>query len=166
MRHGWPRLPPRDGPLARVIDSGPDEDLEKIEFAVLQAVSCARTSIAVMTPVLPAGRAAGHRAVPGGDARRRGRCGHPAEEQPHRSWIGRPARISARCYWMVSVSGKARRRSITPSSWSSIRMVPDRKLQLGHPLLPAEFRALRGGLRPRPCDRADLDHARVPKPRN
>jgi cardiolipin synthase len=36
--------------LARVIDSGPDEDLEKVEFAVLQAVACARTSIAVMTP--------------------------------------------------------------------------------------------------------------------
>jgi cardiolipin synthase len=41
---------PGDGPSARVIDSGPDEDLEKIEFAVLQAVSCARTSIVVMTP--------------------------------------------------------------------------------------------------------------------
>jgi cardiolipin synthase A/B len=38
------------GSLARVIDSGPDEDLEKVEFAILQAVSCARTSIAVMTP--------------------------------------------------------------------------------------------------------------------
>jgi cardiolipin synthase len=37
-------------PMARVIDSGPDEDLEKVEFAALQAVSCARTSIAVMTP--------------------------------------------------------------------------------------------------------------------
>ncbi len=35
---------------ARVIDSGPDEDIEKIEFAVLQAVACARVSIAVMTP--------------------------------------------------------------------------------------------------------------------
>ena len=35
---------------ARVIDSRPDEDLEKIEFAVLQAVACARESIAVMTP--------------------------------------------------------------------------------------------------------------------
>ena len=34
---------------ARVIDSGPDEDIEKVEFAVLQAVSCARHSIAVMT---------------------------------------------------------------------------------------------------------------------
>lgn len=45
-----PRIPTRDGPLARVIDSGPDEDLEKVEFAVLQAVACARTSIAVMTP--------------------------------------------------------------------------------------------------------------------
>lgn len=38
------------GALARVIDSGPDEDLEKVEFAVLQAVACARESIAVMTP--------------------------------------------------------------------------------------------------------------------
>ena len=45
-----PPIPTADGPLARVIDSGPDEDLEKIEFAVLQAVACARTSIAVMTP--------------------------------------------------------------------------------------------------------------------
>jgi len=35
---------------ARVIDSGPDEDIEKVEFAVLQAVACARESIAVMTP--------------------------------------------------------------------------------------------------------------------
>jgi cardiolipin synthase len=45
-----PQIPSRDGPLARVIDSGPDEDLEKVEFAVLQAVACARRSIAVMTP--------------------------------------------------------------------------------------------------------------------
>jgi cardiolipin synthase len=38
------------GPPARVISAGPDEDIEKIEFAVLQAVSCARSSIMVMTP--------------------------------------------------------------------------------------------------------------------
>ncbi len=35
---------------SRVIGSGPDEDVEKIEFAILQAVACARESIAVMTP--------------------------------------------------------------------------------------------------------------------
>ncbi len=45
-----PPISPREGPSARVIDSGPDEDLEKVEFAVLQAVSCARESIDVMTP--------------------------------------------------------------------------------------------------------------------
>ena len=45
-----PEIARRDGPLARVIDSGPDEDVEKVEFAVLQAVACARASIAVMTP--------------------------------------------------------------------------------------------------------------------
>jgi cardiolipin synthase A/B len=42
---------------ARVVDSGPDEDIEKVEFAVLQAVACAQQSIAVMTPYfLPDGR--------------------------------------------------------------------------------------------------------------
>ena len=50
----WPKIPPcinaSPGPLARVIDSGPDEDLEKLEFAMLEAVACARGSIAVMTP--------------------------------------------------------------------------------------------------------------------
>ena len=46
----WPQIAPQQGALARVIDSGPDEDLEKVEFAVLQAVACARKSILVMTP--------------------------------------------------------------------------------------------------------------------
>ena len=45
-----PAIPPRSGPPARVIDSGPDEDIQKVEFAALQAVGCARSSIAVMTP--------------------------------------------------------------------------------------------------------------------
>ena len=35
---------------ARVITSGPDQDLEKIEFCVMQAIACARTSLYVMTP--------------------------------------------------------------------------------------------------------------------
>lgn len=35
---------------ARVITSGPDQDVEKIEFCVMQAVACARASIYVMTP--------------------------------------------------------------------------------------------------------------------
>ncbi|HEX5327454.1 MAG TPA: cardiolipin synthase [Acetobacteraceae bacterium] len=48
---GWLHSGPHDdGAPARVIDSGPDEDIEKIEFAVLQAISCAKTSVAVMTP--------------------------------------------------------------------------------------------------------------------
>lgn len=36
--------------LARAITSGPDEDLEKIEFVALHAISCARQSIRVVTP--------------------------------------------------------------------------------------------------------------------
>ena len=35
---------------ARVIESGPDEDIEKVEFAVLQAIACAEARILVMTP--------------------------------------------------------------------------------------------------------------------
>ncbi len=46
----FPDVTPRGAAPSRVIDSGPDEDLEKIEFALLQAVACARESIAVMTP--------------------------------------------------------------------------------------------------------------------
>ncbi|TCZ66071.1 phospholipase D-like domain-containing protein [Roseicella aquatilis] len=45
--------PPQPGPgvaTARVITSGPDQDLEKIEIAMLQAVTCARRSVLVMTP--------------------------------------------------------------------------------------------------------------------
>ena len=48
----FPTLDARQGACiaARVIDSGPDEDVEKIEFAILQAVACARETIVVMTP--------------------------------------------------------------------------------------------------------------------
>jgi len=47
----WQATPPPCGDApGRVIDSGPDEDIEKIEFAVLQAVACAQTSIRIMTP--------------------------------------------------------------------------------------------------------------------
>ena len=39
------------GPMgARVITSGPDEDMEQIEFATLHAISCARHSIRIVTP--------------------------------------------------------------------------------------------------------------------
>jgi cardiolipin synthase len=34
----------------RIVASGPDEDIEKVEFAVLQACACAREQITVMTP--------------------------------------------------------------------------------------------------------------------
>jgi cardiolipin synthase len=36
--------------LARMVDSGPDEDLEKVEFAIMEAVATAQSSIAFMTP--------------------------------------------------------------------------------------------------------------------
>ena len=48
---GWfLKLDAKGQAKARVITSGPDQDLEKIEFCVMQAIACARASIYVMTP--------------------------------------------------------------------------------------------------------------------
>jgi cardiolipin synthase A/B len=48
----FPVLEPVSGgnSVARVVTSGPDQDLEKIEFVILEALACARTSVRVMTP--------------------------------------------------------------------------------------------------------------------
>ena len=46
----FPSIDEKDGVPARVVDSGPDQDIEKLEFAMLQAVACARESIAIMSP--------------------------------------------------------------------------------------------------------------------
>jgi len=46
----FPALDMAGDATARVITSGPDQDVEKVEFAVLQAIACARSSIQLMTP--------------------------------------------------------------------------------------------------------------------
>ncbi len=46
----FPTLEPVGTVLARVVPSGPDEDMEQIEFVTLHAISCARESIRVVTP--------------------------------------------------------------------------------------------------------------------
>jgi cardiolipin synthase len=46
----FPPLEPAGDAAARAITAGPDQDLDKVEFAVLQAIACARDSIRVMTP--------------------------------------------------------------------------------------------------------------------
>jgi cardiolipin synthase A/B len=48
----FPELSPVEGEnsVARVVTSGPDQDLEKIEFMILEAVACARSSVKIMTP--------------------------------------------------------------------------------------------------------------------
>src|SRR6202008_4335059 len=48
---GWFPALDKQGPFAaRAITSGPDEELEQIEFVALHAISCARQSIRVVTP--------------------------------------------------------------------------------------------------------------------
>lgn len=42
--------PPGTGALMRVVTSGPDNDVEKIEFTMMQAAAMARRSIRIMTP--------------------------------------------------------------------------------------------------------------------
>ncbi|KQP88041.1 phospholipase D-like domain-containing protein [Methylobacterium sp. Leaf117] len=46
----FPPLGPCGETQARVVTSGPDADLRKIELVVLEAITCARTSIRLMTP--------------------------------------------------------------------------------------------------------------------
>ncbi len=46
----FPTIAPAGDATARVVTSGPDRDVEKMEFAALQAIACARKSIHVMTP--------------------------------------------------------------------------------------------------------------------
>jgi cardiolipin synthase len=46
----FPNLTPKGHTPARVVTAGPDQDLEKIKFAVQQAIACAQTRITVMTP--------------------------------------------------------------------------------------------------------------------
>ena len=51
LEDAWfPELASCGEAIARVVPSGPDEDLEQIEFAILHAISCARRSIRVVTP--------------------------------------------------------------------------------------------------------------------
>lgn len=48
---GWfPKVADSGHAVARVVSSGPDEDLEKIAFVLLEAIACARHSIRLMTP--------------------------------------------------------------------------------------------------------------------
>jgi cardiolipin synthase len=46
----FPQLNSAGDSMARVVTSGPDHDLEKIEFMILEAVACARSAIKIMTP--------------------------------------------------------------------------------------------------------------------
>ena len=46
----FPDLKAAGDMVARAITSGPDEDLEQIEFVALHAISCARRSVRVVTP--------------------------------------------------------------------------------------------------------------------
>ncbi|MCJ2037793.1 phospholipase D-like domain-containing protein [Methylobacterium sp. E-041] len=46
----FPDLQPVGESIARVVVSGPDADVEKIEFVILQALACARSSVRVVTP--------------------------------------------------------------------------------------------------------------------
>lgn len=46
----FPVVQPAGDGVARVVTSGPDQDVEKIEFMILAAIGCARSSIKVMTP--------------------------------------------------------------------------------------------------------------------
>ena len=139
-------------PSRASITSGPDEDLEQIEFAMLHAISCARRSIRVVTPYfLPPDVLT----TALGLAAMRGIAVDifVPEHSNHRvlDWARRvPLRnlVEAGCHvWLMP----------PPFDHSKLMthrrcLVADRQRQLGHPQLPAELRAQRRdpgrGLRP------------------
>ncbi|SPJ17014.1 Phospholipase D/Transphosphatidylase [Burkholderiales bacterium] len=48
---GWfPPMESAGDSVARAVTSGPDQDIEKIELMILEAIACARTSVKIMTP--------------------------------------------------------------------------------------------------------------------
>ncbi len=44
------QTPGTGGAIARMVPSGPDEDIEKIEFVILEALACSHRSVCLMTP--------------------------------------------------------------------------------------------------------------------
>jgi cardiolipin synthase len=46
----FPPLEAKGGVVARAIPDGPDEDFEKLRWAILAALSCARDSVKILTP--------------------------------------------------------------------------------------------------------------------
>jgi cardiolipin synthase len=51
LTESWfPSLPKAGPATARVVTSGPDEDMEQIEYVALHAISCAHKSVRVVTP--------------------------------------------------------------------------------------------------------------------
>ncbi len=49
--YAWfPEMTPVGASVARVVTGGPDQDMEKLEFMILEAIACARQSIKVLTP--------------------------------------------------------------------------------------------------------------------
>src|SRR5262249_52682048 len=46
----FPRLEPAGEALARGIADGPDEDFERLRLTLLGAITCARSSVAIVTP--------------------------------------------------------------------------------------------------------------------
>ena len=84
----FPPLSAAGSALARIITSGPDEDIEKVEFAILQAVACARTSISLMTPYFLPDERLITALVAGRLARRIGQHPDPAAQRPPAGGLG------------------------------------------------------------------------------
>ncbi len=135
-----------EGAPARVISSGPDQDVEKVEFAILQAIACACTSIGVMTPYfLPDESLLSALAM----AAMRGVAVDIVV--PHTSdhpWIDWATRANIGPLLSNEVPNMALSTAVPPfeAHGRRQRMVPRRQQQLGHPLVPAELRTLRRDL--------------------
>ena len=126
---------------ARVVTSGPDEDMEQIEFVALHAISCAHKSIRVVTPYFlppdPLTMSLGLAALRGVkvDIVLPEHSNHAVLDWARRIPL-RPL-IEAGCrVWLMP-------RAVRPfqADGHRRRLDADRQRQLGHAQLPAELRA-------------------------
>ena len=160
----FPELAPGNGPPARVIDSGPDEDMEKIEFAVLQAVACARQSIQIMTPYfLPDDRLVTALSL----ACLRGVSVDVVmpETSDHRmvDWARRansgPFLTDGGRIWLCPPPLRHSRAMVVDDEWC----LGGCWLQLGYAKLPPQLRTLPRNLRPEPGRRSHCPDAELPR---
>ncbi|MDE2582032.1 MAG: PLDc N-terminal domain-containing protein [Rhodospirillales bacterium] len=173
----FPPLAPAGNAVARVITSGPDQDVEKIEFLILEAIACARRSVRFMTPYfLPDERLVTSLAL----AKIRGvavdivlpaQSDHPLIDWAMRAHVG-PLLAEGCCIWRNPPPFDHSKIMVVDGEWCligsanwdirSLRLNFELNVEVYDPALGARLEALMQARRGGPLTRAELDARGLP----